>query len=106
MDDLLAAAKPHPGITREELGRQMWLTSYVIVGLFVVAVGIDFTGNGIPGFGHLLTSLGLAALAYLAVEHGVRQHRAGQVLDHPGLTFRERAALVAGLTAIVVTAAL
>jgi hypothetical protein len=106
MDDLLAAAKPHPGLTDDELSRQMWLTSFVIVGLFAVAAGIDFIGNGLPGFGHLLTSVGLAGLTYLTVEHGVQQHRAGTHLDHPGLTVKERIALVGGLVLIVVSAAL
>ncbi|WIE80879.1 hypothetical protein [Curtobacterium sp. MCSS17_016] len=106
MDELLAAAKPHPGISRDELGQQMWLTGYVIVSLFSIAVGIDFTGNGYPGFGHVLTTLGLAALTYLAVESGVRQHRRRRHIDHTGLTTPERAALLSGLALIVVSAAL
>jgi hypothetical protein len=105
MDDLLAAAKPHPGLSREELGEQMWLTGYVIVGLFAIAVGIDFTGNGIPGFGHTLTSLGIASLAYLAVERGVQHYRRGRDISSRGLTPRERAAALAALVVIVVSAA-
>ncbi len=106
MDDLLATAPEHPGLSREDLERQMWLTGYVTVGLFAIAVGIDFIGNGLPGFGHILTTVGLAALVYLAADFGVRQHRAARDLDHPGLTIRERLLLLAGLATVVVTAAL